>query len=184
MRKMSVWVALLMATMLMVGCKSEKPKKTLVVNSGNATDNTLVADTTIYGVCGEGTAMHTLQVIGDDGRVYTLMKNLEDSVADVQGGLLVGDRLAVIAGVAYGDSIVQSVINLTTLQGKWVSIFEIKEGGLVQSNLENESRPWTSWKIFNGKLILNTDTFKIDELGADSLYLESKDGIFGFKRMK
>ena len=116
-----------------------------------------------------------------------MMKNVDDSVSDIQGGLLVGDRLAVIAAVEYGDSVVKSVINLTTLQGKWVSIdrnFEIREGGVVKSNQETESNPWTSWKICNGRLVLNSDTFRVDELGADSLYLENKDGIFGFKRMK
>ena len=87
---------------------------------------------------------------------------------------------------AYGQTIAASVINLTTLLGKWQSIdrnFEIKEGGVVET-VVNEQKPYTSWKIVNGKLVLSTDTFHIYELGADSLYLENKVGIFAYKRVK
>ncbi|MBR7125986.1 MAG: hypothetical protein IKC86_05215 [Prevotella sp.] len=187
MKKMQLLVVIMLTTFLAIGCTSDKKKNNIVVSGNLSADTTLVADSTLYGICGEGTAMHTLQLLTDDGRVCTLMKNVDDSVSDIQGGLLVGDRLAVIAAVEYGDSVVKSVINLTTLQGKWVSIdrnFEIREGGVVKSNQETESNPWTSWKICNGRLVLNSDTFRVDELGADSLYLENKDGIFGFKRMK
>lgn len=39
-------------------------------------------------------------------------------------------------------------------------------------------------EIVNGLLLLNTDTFQIDELGSDSLYLENREGIFVYKRQK
>ena len=48
--------------------------------------------------------------------------------------------------------------------------------------MKAEQNPWTSWKILNGKLLLNKDTFMIDELGPDSMYLENNAGIFTFKR--
>lgn len=35
----------------------------------------------------------------------------------------------------------------------------------------------------NGKLILSSDTFDIYSLGADSLYLENTEGIYGYKRL-
>ena len=53
---------------------------------------------------------------------------------------------------------------------------------MVNSNVEAESNPWVSWKILNGRLLLNTDTFDIVELGADSLYIENSQGIFVYKR--
>ena len=53
---------------------------------------------------------------------------------------------------------------------------------MVSSNVEAESNPWVSWKILNGHLLLNTDTFDIVELGADSLYIENKSGIYVYKR--
>jgi len=62
--------------------------------------------------------------------------------------------------------------------------FENKEGGTVTSSLQSEKNPWTSWKIWNGKLILSKDTFDVDNLGADSLSLENKDGIFIYTREK
>ena len=69
--------------------------------------------------------------------------------------------------------------------GKWTSIdknFELIEGGEVKNNVKAETNPWTSWKILNGKLLLNKDTFEIEKLGPDSLYLENSVGIFTFKR--
>ena len=36
------------------------------------------------------------------------------------------------------------------------------------------------WSSFN--LLLNKDTFAINKLGADSLYLENEKGIFAFKQ--
>ena len=114
------------------------------------------------------------------------MINLDDSLSGVFGGLLAGDRLAVISHVEYGDTFAKKVINLTSLEGKWASIdrnFEIKEGGVVKSNMDAESTPWTSWRIQNGMLLLNKDIFDIIELGADSMYLENEDGVYGFKRL-
>ena len=83
--------------------------------------------------------------------------------------------------------VAKKVINLTTLQGKWTSLdknFEILEGGTVKSNVQAEKNPWTSWKILNGQLVLNADTFSIDRLGGDSLYLENRQGIFVYTRQK
>ena len=79
------------------------------------------------------------------------------------------------------------VIDLTTLQATWTSLdkkFEIKKGGEVQSHQQGETQPWTSWRIFNGHLILNKDTFDIDRLDGDSLFLENKEGIFEYARAK
>ena len=94
----------------------------------------------------------------------------------VKGGLLAGDRIALILNgqknEELGDVAAQQVINLTSLLGKWTSLdknFEIIEGGEVKNNVKAEQNPWTSWKILNGKLLLNKDTFMIDELGPDSM---------------
>ena len=60
--------------------------------------------------------------------------------------------------------------------------FVIEEGGTVVSNIKAETKPWTNWKIFNGKLLLNKDTFDVVTLGADSLAIENRNGIFVYKR--
>ena len=58
------------------------------------------------------------------------------------------------------------------------------EGGVVKSNIKVENSPWTRWKILNGQLVMNRDTFDINVLGSDSLFLENKNGIFAYMRVK
>ena len=189
MRKTTFFsLSLLLAIVLMAGCNSDKKKagQAMPVMSENIDS---VADSTIYGVCGEGTAMHSLELITDAGDTLRYMiAEDEEGNQDVQGGLLVGDRLAVIeGGMQDGDRLAKKIINLTTLLGKWTSLdknFEIEEGGTVKSYVKAETHPWTSWKILNGQLLLNSDTFNIDQLGKDSLYLENKEGIFVYKRQR
>ena len=154
-------LALLALAFVVAGCRNTPSRG----DRGGA-DSTLLADTaadsTVYGVCGEGTAMHTLELITD-----------------------AGDTLRYVLGEA--DPTARRVINLTTLLGKWTSLdknFEILEGGVVKSSVKAERNPWTSWKILNGQLLLNRDTFNIDNLGSDSLYLENREGIFVYKRQK
>lgn len=150
-----------------------------------------VNDTTVYGVCGEGTSMHSLEIITDAGDtlVYTLLsQDAETEVetpSDVQGGLMAGDKMAVTGHKTADELVADRVINVTSLLGHWTSIdknFTIEEGGTVHSAVKAETNPWTSWKILNGSLLLNRDTFAIDGLSADSLYLENANGIFTFKR--
>lgn len=145
-------------------------------------------DSTAYGICGEGTAMHTLELVKDDGdTVSYFIEDRENGEPIVKGGLLTGDRMAVVGHLSEGELVADQVINLTALQGRWTSIdknFEIQEGGVVASSVKAESNPWTSWKIFNGQLLLNKDTFRINSLGADSLYLENAAGIFTYKRQQ
>ena len=108
-------------------------------------------------------------------------------VSNVEGGLMAGDKVAVTGLKVDGELIANRVINVTSLLGHWTSLdknFEIEEGGTVRSSLKAETNPWTSWKILNGQLLLNRDTFDITSLGADSLYIENQNGIYTFKRQK
>lgn len=175
----------LAAALAIAGCRD---KKTAQQPQLKTEADEQVVDTTVYGVCGDGTAMHTLQLITDSGDTLEyLIEDEGDMASDVQGGLLSGDKVAVTSVEVEGEKIARKVINLTTLLGKWTSIdknFEIEEDGTVKSFLKAEQRPWTSWKILNGQLLLNIDTFDINTLGADSLYIENKSGIFAFKRQK
>jgi len=178
----------LTATFTLNGCKNNPQQKETATEKID--DSQAEQDSTIYGVCGDGTMMHTLELITDAGDTLTFaLPDTEDGTDDpVVGGLLAGDRLAVVKGQPIdGEETAKKVINLTTLQGKWTSIdknFEILEGGEVKSNVEAEKDPWTSWKILNGRLLLNRDTFDIDNLGSDSLELENRAGIFLYKRAK
>lgn len=182
MNKATAFVFALAFAAYLIGCNEKKANKDVVRQDNVPT----IKDSTIYGVCGEGTAMHTLQLITDVGDTLEFAISDEgfDST-DVQGGLMAGDRMAVVGKQVDGANVATSVINLTTLLGHWTSVdrnFEIQEGGTIKSNVKAETSPWTTWKILNGRLLLNKDTFKIDMLGADSLYLENRAGIFAYKR--
>lgn len=180
------------AVVFLVGCNVKKEKSQAVVD-----DEEVVADSTVYGVCGEGTSMHSLELITDAGDTitYTILDAEADldgglsssPVTSVVGGMMSGDKMAVTGHKVGGEMLADRVINVTSLLGHWTSLdknFEIEEGGTVRSNVKAETNPWTSWKILNGQLLLNRDTFAIDNLGADSLAIENARGIFLFKRQK
>ena len=187
MRKLlTAFVVPVLGLFLLIGCKEVKTTPVPEEESVDSVMEEVIADSTIYGVCGDGTAMHTLELITDGGDTLSYTMMVEED-ADVQGGLLVGDRMAVIGKNTADGLVATKIINLTTLMGKWTSLdknFELQEGGVVQSNIKTESNPWVAWKILNGQLLLNTDTFDITSLGADSLYIENKNGIFVYKRQK
>lgn len=176
----------LMVVFAVSSCKDKKNSNVIATNDSVVVDED-VADTTIYGVCGEATSMHNLQLITDVGDTLNVFVSDEEPTI-VKGGLMAGDRIALIANEpTEGEWVAQQVVNLTSLLGKWTSLdknFEILEGGEVKNNVKAEHNPWTSWKILNGKLLLNKDTFMIDNLGPDSLYLENNMGVFTFKRQE
>lgn len=181
-------MGLLFLVLVLAACDAKKKQQI------EDTDEVVeVNDTTVYGVCGEGTSMHSLEIITDAGDtlVYTLLsQDAETEVetpSDVQGGLMAGDKMAVTGHKTADELVADRVINVTSLLGHWTSIdknFAIEEGGTVRSAVKAETNPWTSWKILNGSLLLNRDTFAIEGLSADSLYLENQNGIFTFKRQK
>lgn len=181
-------MGLLFLVLMLAACDAKKKQQI------EDTDEVVeVNDTTVYGVCGEGTSMHSLEIITDAGDtlVYTLLsQDAETEVetpSDVQGGLMAGDKMAVTGHKTADELVADRVINVTSLLGHWTSIdknFTIEEGGTVHSAVKAETNQWTSWKILNGSLLLNRDTFAIDGLSADSLYLENANGIFTFKRQK
>ena len=173
-------VAMLFASILLmalVGCNAKKEKPQPLAEAHEE-----IVDTTVYGVCGDGTSMHSLQLVTDAGDTltYTILDAEADLdgevsggiVSNVEGGLMSGDKVAVTGMKIDGELIANRVIN------------EIEEGGTVRSNVKAETNPWTSWKILNGQLLLNRDTFDITSLGADSLYIENQKGIYIFKRQK
>lgn len=176
---------LFLCVLIVAGCNNKRSAPVIDILPADSA----VVDTTVYGRCGDGTAMHTLELVTDknDTIVYTLEG--VDTCTDVQGGLFVGDRIAVIGERVNGLNeamYAKKVINLTSLLGLWSSIdkrFEICEGGAVVSNT-GEPKPYTEWKILNGKLVLSSDTFDIYSLGPDSLYLENDKGIYGYKRVR
>lgn len=181
---MKQFFSLFLIALLCVACnqKNDKPQSVEM-------EEIEISDSTLYGICGEGTMMHTLELI--TSMQDTLSININDVDLDeptmVVGGLMCGDRMAVTAMKTDGEWTAQRIINLTSLLGKWTSIdksFQITDDGEVISDVKTESKSWTSWRILNGQLLLNRDTFDIVTLDADSLELENSNGIFFYKRLR
>ncbi len=117
--KKLIFAAVAMAAMVMVGCQSNQKRQTAGSNDSISSENA-VADSTVYGVCGENTAMHTLELITDKGDTLSYAMQVEED-AQVQGGLLSGDRLAVIGHKnADGENVATLIVNLTTLCGTFL----------------------------------------------------------------
>lgn len=188
-------------TLLFVGC-GRKTQKTFADTDTIKTENTSSKDNTIYGICGEGTAMNTLQVITDNSDTLNISITDAKDNGMVLGGLECGDRVAVMAKKVGKDYIANEVINLNTLLGNWVmpnpidgSDFvgiKLKDGGIAES-INNSSTFYKTWKMYNGKLVLTanrdgggdeeeTDTFSITKLGADSLCIQNTADKFEYSR--
>lgn len=174
-------------------------------NTENTSQNDTISsevidtDTTIYGVSGNGTSMHSLELITDNGDTVrfiidedALYASYGDSIDTnifpniVKGGLISDNHYAVIASKNEdGEMVATNVINMSSLFGKWKSLernFEIIEDGTVMSTHQVESNPYTAWRIHNGKLILSNDTFDVLTIGPDTLEIENNHGIFIFSR--
>lgn len=160
------------------------------------------ADPTIYGVCGEATAMNTLQLLTDTGD--TLSIDLEDAQEHgrVMGGLQTGDRLAVVPTEDMKSAVM--VINQTSLLGNWVMPNPIdgsdevgiciKEGGVAEG-IEQSVIVYKTWRLVNGQLeIIMTHEggsgedelylYDIVKLGPDSLTFKDSEETFEYSRQK
>lgn len=185
MKRTFYFIMSLFILAVVFSCKDSKPKS-VMSQTGEVEDSASTNDSTIYGTMIDG-GMNSIILLTDNGDTLEYLVNPDDTLEVVKGGKINGDRFAIIGYKEYGDNFMRSAINLTSLLGNWSSLdrnFEIKEGGTVTSSLQSEKNPWTAWKIWNGKLILSKDTFDIENLGADTLSLENKAGIFVFTRGK
>lgn len=175
--------------LMAAGCTDKKDANIPVIKETKAVAQ---GDETKFGECVNATS-HSFQLVQIDGDTLDFIVeeqylSPEDSlvIGDVVcGGLYDGNKLAVMATPGEEGLVVRKAINVTSLMGRWTSLdknFEIKDGGVVESHVQNESNPYTEWKILNGKLVLSKDTFNILSIGNDSLYLENEKGIYAYKR--
>lgn len=174
-------------TLFAAGCINDGKQSDASSCDDDGFDAANTTDTTLYGACGDDTAMHTLQLVTDTGDTLTIsLADENGEQTDIHGGLMGGDRMAVTALRGNDGTLTATlVVNTTTLLGRWTSIdkdFVIEEGGTVTSSTADETHPWVAWKIFNGHLVMNADTFDIIALGADSLFLENAEGIYVYER--
>ncbi len=157
---------------------------------------------TVFGMCGDGSAMNTLQLIADNGD--TLVLGLEEAHENnkVFGGYGSGDRMAVVLNEDKTEA--ELVINETTLLGNWlmpnpfdgssVVGISLKDGGVAES-IDQSGLNYKSWKIADGKLEIvsvreggseedETDIYEIRKLDADSLVFGNEDDVFEYGRQK
>lgn len=187
---------------MLSGCGNKKGNGFENVDSVGV-DSMQTKDYTVYGICGEGTAMNTLQLITDNGDTVMISLVGANDNDMVFGGLSNNDKLAVLLGA--DKSSAKQVVNLTTLLGNWVEPnpidgsnvqgISLKEGGIA-SSINMSTLMYKTWRMFNGKLLITStnegandteelDTFVIKSLGADSLLMTNANGdIHDYYRQK
>ena len=185
--KKTLLVGMMAAAMVLGSCGGKQQAQVDESQDAPKTDMSVFRDQTIYGICTDGTAMNTLEMITDNGDTLMLSLAKAQEAGKVFGGLQVSDRLAVLA-----DSLKQNallVINLNTLMGDWVMPdpidgsaeigIRIKEGGVAES-IDQSVIVYRTWKIFNGELEIELmregggddeemNRYEILTLGPDSL---------------
>lgn len=176
------------ATMVVTGCGGKKNAN--VAPEDEEVNEPVVwqsEDSTVYGLCGDGSAMNTLQLITDTGDTLNLSVVEAKDQNHVLGGYNVGDRMAVLTDRE--RTMATLVINESALLGNWVmpnpldgsdeTGISIREGGVCES-IEQTSIVYRTWRITNGMLELvsireggaedeETNLYEILSLGNDSL---------------
>jgi hypothetical protein len=187
MRKIMFFMAAASMT-IMMSCGGKGGQQVVASQQEDtAAINSIPRDKTLYGLCGEGTAMNTLQLLRDNGDTLVLSITNAMEAGQVFGGLQVGDRIAVYANDNNSEAII--VINQNALLGDWVMPnpidgssevgIRIKEGGVAES-IDQSSIIYKTWKLFNGRLEIlsqrdgggdeeELNLYEIVKLGADSL---------------
>lgn len=170
--KKFVFVGVMTAVMFSLGsCGGGKQQQQEEVSQDTTRVEDLgIMDRTIYGICTDGTAMNTLEMITDNGDTLTLSLTRAQESGKVLGGLQAADRVAVVANKTKTEA--ELVINLNTLMGDWVMPdpidgsseigIRIKEGGVAES-IDQSTIIYRTWKIFNG----NLDILLVREGGGD-----------------
>jgi len=158
--KKLLFLSVALATVMLLSCGGgNQQSQAEEVSDTTKVEDVIPRDRTIYGVCTDGTAMNTLEMITDNGDTLTLSLTNAQENGKVLGGLQVADRVAVVADNAKKDA--KLVINLNTLMGDWVMPdpidgsaeigIRIKEGGVAES-IDQSVIVYRTWKIFNGEL--------------------------------
>lgn len=195
-----VFVSIISAAMMMGGCGNKDKQQQNVAEVDSTATEIPNEPVSVYGTCGQGSAMNTLQIITDNGDTLNCsITNAKDSMK-VMGGYDVGDRMAVLIDSKTKN--VRIAINETTLLGDWwqpnpidgTSYMGIrfKDGGTAES-LEQNGIVYKSWKIKDGKLIITcyreggveddeTDSYTISKLDGDSLIYSAGEDVFEYGR--
>jgi hypothetical protein len=182
---------------LMISCK-EAPKQQASQENNELEVEYAFRDSTIYGFCGEGSAMNTLQLITDTGDTITVSVTKARDRNKVLGGYAVGDEIAILVNKDTTEATL--VINKSVLHGDWImpnpidgsseTGIRILRGGLAES-IDQSSIIYKSWRIFNGQLQVQATredgidmeefmVYDIVKLTNDSLVISDDDDTFEY----
>lgn len=188
--KKIAFVGLLVAAFIGMGsCGAPRPQQVYAddTDSTEVEEDMVPRDHTVYGLCGNGSSMNTLEVLTDNGDTLVLSMAPALEANKVFGGLEVGDRVAVMTDAKRKEA--TEIINLNSLLGDWVMPdpidgsdevgIRIKEGGVAES-IEMTNIYYRTWKIYDGKLEIlsvregggdaeETNLYEILILGSDTL---------------
>lgn len=199
MKKIGVFSIVFCSALMIGSCGGGN--KQVAFDNGDSID-VVNADPTIYGVCGDGTAMNTLQLITDMGDTLDFDISSAQEEGHVFGGLQVGDRMAVLPKTSHSE--VEQVVNLASLLGNWVMPnpldgsdevgISIKEGGIAES-IDQSNITYKTWRLSRGKLEIvlvreggseedEVNLYDIVKLGADSLVYKDAEETLEYSRQK
>lgn len=151
-------------------------------NNGDA--DSIKSDTTkiINGIIGEGTSMHSLELIADNDSVYILY---DESI--VVGGAVVGDEVSVLCDYSEEGLTALKIINLTALRHLWAITgtqgkqhLELdKKGVAISYGMDNYYSRWNVDDVEHLVLVSDesTDTFDIQLLTDDSLVISNEKSV-------
>lgn len=199
--KKLLWIVMIAAVVVTISSCGGKTQP-VPFDDGDSTDMSAMQDPTIYGVCGEGSAMNTLQLVTDLGDTIQLDLTYARENNQVFGGLQAGDRMAVVPNAKKTEALI--VINQVALLGNWVMPnpldgsdevgFCIKEGGIVEG-IEQSALTYKTWRLVRGKLELisvregggdeeEIGVYDIVTLSPDSLVLKEGDDLYEYGRQQ
>ena len=189
-----------MAVVLLTGSCGKKGKtEPGQVTSDSSAVYSVPRDSMIYGICGDGSAMNTLQLITDVGDTMTLSIAEANDKGLCYGGLQSGDRMAVMLK---DKTTAKLVINQSAMLGDWVMPnpldgssemgIRIKEGGIAES-IDQPTMIYRSWRLYNGKLeivairegggdMMETNLYDIVAIGPDTLIFKDSEETFEYSR--
>lgn len=193
-----VLVAAVAGTMSSCGGKSQQ----VPFDNGDSTDMSGLQDPTIYGICGDGSAMDTLQIVTDLGDTILLDIAYANENKQVFGGIQAGDRMAVVPNSKNTEALI--VINQAALLGNWVMPnpldgsdevgFRIKEGGILEG-IEQSSLAYKTWRLVRGKLEIisvregageeeEVSLYDLVKLAPDSLIIKDSEDTYEYGRQQ
>lgn len=198
-----IWiVVMLVAAVVMTMSSCGGKTQQVPFDNGDSIDMSAMQDPTIYGVCGEGSAMNTLQIVTDLGDSIVLDLNYARENNQVFGGLQAGDRMAVVPNSKKTEALI--VVNQADLLGNWVMPnpldgsdevgFRIKEGGILEG-IEQSSLTFKTWRLVRGKLETvavregggeeeEVNIYDLVKLTPDSLILKDSDDTYEYGRQQ